>query len=126
MRDKNSTMQHSAVEQIAELPLVIISKDRISRLATPVATEFNVRIHFSYTPGFEGKLVGRWEDAEEPVAPQVELVAIRLEADTHFDSEEGYAATVKRGTDIREAFTHVQLDQLADKMLARVAAGSVE
>lgn len=126
MRDKNGTTQHSAVEQIGELKLVINSVDKISKLAEPVATEFNVSVEFSYTPGYSGKLDGPMEDAEEPLAPQVDIMAIRLVADTHFDSEEGYASTVRRNTDILEAFTHVQLVQMVDRLLARAAAGGVE
>jgi hypothetical protein len=112
-------------EKIGELRIRCRSAHGLTEFADVVATDFDVKIEFSYTPGDEGKLDGRFEDAVEPSPPEIDIRAIRADAAVHFDGE-GVRLTAERGTDLLELFSHTEIMVLEDRLLARAEAGSVE
>jgi hypothetical protein len=131
MRDKNCTTQHSADEQIGELILripaafhdgLLVKQPHFAEL---VATEFSVKVEFSYTPGDAGQLHGRFEDAVEPTPAEVTIKAIKADASVHFDGD-GVSLTAERNTDLLPLFSHYQIAALEDKLLARAAVGVLE
>lgn len=132
MRDKNCTTQHSAVEQIGELVLCIPAVFHDGMLvkqpdfAELRAAEFNVKVHFSYTPGDAPRGFGPPDTWDDGAPAEVCIKAIKADANVHFDNDDGISLTAARGTDLLPLFSHTQLAALEDNLLARAEAGSLE
>lgn len=131
MRDKNGTVQHSVVEQIGELTLRIPATGNTQWSKEPdfaelVATDFAVKVEFSYTPGDEPRSFGPPDTWDDGTPPEVIIKAIKADSNVHFDNGDGIALTAARGTDLLPLFSHSQLLALEDKLLARAEAGSDE
>lgn len=83
---------------------------------TAVASEFDVEVDYTYSPGHAGNLSGRFEDAEEPLDPECDITAIKASANIHFEGDQ-CEITIKRGTNMMKLFTGAQIDKLTDEIL---------
>lgn len=115
-----SSIKGSTTLTIGELALRLKSTSVVAEtIDTAVASEFDVEVSYTYTPGYEGNTTGRWEDAEESVDSTVEIGAIRLTASTHFEGDES-DVTLKRGTDITKLFSSLEIGALEDQVMAEI------
>lgn len=117
--DKYSSKPGFAIERIGELALRMkpTALGVTESFATVVAADFDVKIEYRFTPGHAGKLDGPMEDAEEPESDELEIRAIKADANVHFDGD-GMTATATRGTDLTALFSGLQITALEDKLLA--------
>lgn len=105
---------------IGELAIDLESTDLTAcRIDRAVAADFEVEVDFTYTPGHEGNTWGRWEDAEEPISPTVEIHAVKTEAALHFEGDHA-EVIIKRGTDIKDLFSGREITALEDRIYAEI------
>ncbi|MEX5385681.1 hypothetical protein WCE10_21905, partial [Cronobacter muytjensii] len=75
-----------------------------------------------YTPGHPGNLSGRWEDAEEPISPTVEISTVKTVAALHFYGQDS-EVIIKRGADIKDLFSGREITALEDRIYAAIERG---
>lgn len=114
------SIKGSTTLTIGELALRLKSTSVVAEtIDTAVASEFDVEVEYTYTPGYEGNLSGRWEDAEESIDSTVEIGAVKASASIHFEGDES-DVTIKRGTDITKLFGSTEIGALEDRVMAEI------
>jgi hypothetical protein len=119
MKDYRSTA-HSRTMTIGELMVDVVGTGLGgARFDTALASEFDVEVEFEYTPGYEGRLTGPMDMAEEPVSPECEITGIKASANVHFEGDVA-DVTIKRGADLMPLFSGAQIDKLTDEILLAI------
>lgn len=90
-----------------------------STVDTAVAAEFDVEVEFTYRPGHPGRLTGPMDMAEEPLDPELDIIAIKASANVHFAGDT-CETIFKRGSELLPLFTGREVDQLADRILSDI------
>lgn len=112
------------IERIGELMFTPISKSGAD-FGPVVAQDFDVKVEYSYSPGYAGNLSGAFEDAEEPMPAELTIKAIKLDANVTFDGE-GVSLTFERGYDLVALFSRIQIGTLEDKLLDGIEKGGAQ
>lgn len=85
------------------------------------AVDFEVSVEYTYQPGLPNQTHGAFADAEEGFDEEVEILAVKATAATHFEGS-GWSVTAARGTDLKDLFSSREIGELEDRILKMVEA----
>lgn len=90
------------------------------RVFTAEVENVGVTVEFDYTPGEPGRTWGRMEDAEEAIAAEVEIRAVRPALMVVIETGEYAAVVINANADIRDLMTDDQIEEIEDEMMKRI------
>lgn len=108
---------------IGELAVKVRSADLASaEFDTAIASDFEVEVEFTYTPGHPGNLSGHWDMAEEPIPDDLTIHAIKASVNVRFEGDH-VSTIVRRGSDLKPMFTSREITAIEDQLIEMMEAG---
>lgn len=109
---------------IGELAVKIKSADLAAQVIdTAIASDFEVEVTYSHTPGWQDpRIGGAMEDGEPEVEEEFSIEAIKVCANVPF-SGDITDTIVRRGSDILPLLSGAQVGAIEDEILASIRKG---